>query len=192
MSMKKPYPLSPARRQRGIILAISMVMMAVIAISSTFALKAAMTQDYIGAGQRARSQALQAAEAALRYCEAAISAPTPTPDQLALVVHPVPEDAADVRPMWQRPDTWNGANAGRINVIPNGFAFAPDHTSYNRRPECVIDRMELRPVNSSNKDLSPVPFTITARGFSPDFDSAADGTPTNGAVVRIQSVIQVF
>lgn len=42
--------------------------------------------------------------------------------------------------------------------------------------------------------MSPAPeaYIITARGFSPDYDTSANGTPISGAEVWLQSSIQII
>ncbi|HIV71427.1 MAG TPA: hypothetical protein H9903_10890 [Candidatus Aquabacterium excrementipullorum] len=171
-------------------LVVALIMMAVIALSSSVALKGALSQDIVSANQRARSVAAQAAEAALRYCEASVMAATVTPEQLA--IQRAPALGADQTPLWAQAETWAGGNQ-YVNKLPGTFNFDGSTAAPRNPPECLIQEITLTPMPSVDP-TSPTPeaYIITARGFSPDFDKSANGTPTAGAVVWLQSSVQIL
>ncbi|RZI85778.1 MAG: hypothetical protein EOP38_03710 [Rubrivivax sp.] len=186
-------PRGVRRPQQGVVLVIALIMMAVIAISSAAAIKSAMTQDRIGANQRSASIAMQAAEAALRYCEALVYTPTWTAEQAGLVTNireVFPETATQTR-WWQDISNWNGATP-RAFDLPTSFVVAPGLT-FNKRPQCLIEKISLPDITSSSFPASvqsTESYEITVRGFSPDYE-ASNNVPTRGAVIWLQSTVQI-
>jgi hypothetical protein len=57
------------RRQKGLVLVIALILMAVIGISSSAAIRLALTSNAVALGLRASNEALQRADIALRWCE---------------------------------------------------------------------------------------------------------------------------
>ena len=176
-------------QQRGVVLIVALIMMAVIGVSSAVALKSALSQDQISANQRARSSALQAAETSLRYCEASVTSVNITAAQAAIGRG----DIVNAQPGWTQPATWAGASANVV-VVPTSFAIDGSNTTFNRRPECLVEKVEgLRDVQGvMPSDGLPLPeaYVITARGFSPDY-AERNNTPIAGSVVWLQSTIHI-
>lgn len=177
-------------QQQGVILVIALIMMAVIAVSSSIALKSALLQDMVSANLRSRSMASQAAEAALRYCEASVTTAKLTAAQVAM--KRAPAVAASETPDWAKTETWTGASQYVVKV-PDTFKFDGSDTRYLRPPECLIQEITLSPMPSLDP-YSPVPeaYLITARGFSPDYAESSNSTPIAGAVVWLQSSVQIL
>lgn len=177
--------------QQGVVLVVALIMMAVIAVSSAIALRGAMSQDIVAVNQRSRSMASQAAEAALRYCEASITATNMSAAQA--LIKRAPPVAAEELPFWARPDSWTGGT-GFIYVvqIPKAFQFDGSNAVYNRQPECMIQELSLSAMPSQDR-RSPRPeaFAVTSRGFSPDYAESGNNTPVAGAVVWLQSTVQI-
>lgn len=178
------------RQQQGVVLVVALIMMAVIGVSSAIALKSALGQDQIAANQRARSVALQGAESALRYCEAAITAPAMTAAQAAMPR--VAAVAAGEVPTWATPATWVGPSAN-VTVLPVAYLFDGANVRYNRRPECLIQQVTLEDPISDKPGSLPPPeaYVVTARGFSPDYAENSSNTPIAGAVIWLQSTVQI-
>lgn len=177
-------------RQQGVVLVVALIMMAVIGVSSAIALKSALSQDQVSANQRARSLALQAAEAALRYCESSVTATNLNAAQLA-VPRAAPVEA-DAEPVWAQEATWVGPSAA-VAVVPPAFVFDGSNLVYNRRPECMVQQVSLSALPGLDPK-SPIPeaYVITARGFSPDYAESANRTPVSGAAVWLQSSVQII
>lgn len=181
-------------KQQGVVLLVALIMMAVIAVSSSIALKGALSQDMVAANQRSRSVASQAAEAALRYCEASVTAQNMTATQVG--IKRAPAVAAEEKPYWARSDTWTGGD-GSIYVVklPEAFQFDGNlaNAAYNRPPECLIQQVSLGAMPARDpKTAPPEAYIITARGFSPDYAESGNSTPIAGAVVWLQSSIQII
>lgn len=196
----------PNRSQQGVVLVVALIMMAVIAISSAAAIKAVTAQDLIGSNQRTQSMALQAAESGLRYCEALVTAPKLTTEQAGLIgkiQDAVATNYTDTnsqgeplqpKQRWEAAGNWIGGNKLSF-ALPASFQFdrSRDQSSYTRLPECLIERLDLKPFDKEYTNPPPDPieaFQITVRGFSPDYTESATGVPLTGAVVWLQSTIQ--
>lgn len=59
----------PVAAQRGLVMIMTLVMLAVMTVGAAVAVRMSVTTDMVGANLRARSLAFQTAEAVLRYCE---------------------------------------------------------------------------------------------------------------------------
>lgn len=59
----------PRHRQQGLVLVVALILMAVIGVASTAAMRLALTGSSIALGLRAQNESTQAAEVALRWCE---------------------------------------------------------------------------------------------------------------------------
>jgi Tfp pilus assembly protein PilX len=177
--------------QRGIVLIVALVMMALIAISTAMVMKGALFQDKISANQRARGLAFNAAEMALRYCEARVTANTISAAQSSM---PVTQVAAFGRqPAWQNIDNWNSDTFRTI--VPNTFAFDGSNATFSRAPECMIQRLNLPDTTAGGGPAgataaAPEAYIVTARGFSPDY-AEQNNVPTSGSVIWLQSTIQI-
>jgi Tfp pilus assembly protein PilX len=179
-----------ARQHRGVVLIVALVMMAVIGISSSIALKGALSQDMVAANQRSRSLAGQAAEAALRYCEASVTATNMSGEQVN--IQRAPAVAAEETPFWAKADTWTSGSIYVVKV-PATFKFDGSDANYNRPPECLIQTVSLGAMPSRDpKSPPPEAYIITSRGFSPDYAESGNNTPVAGAVVWLQSSIQII
>lgn len=201
--MKQQSMTRPRRDQQGVVLIVALIMMAVIAISSAAAIKAVTAQDLVGSNQRNQSMALQAAESGLRYCEALVTTAKLTAGQAALLpkiqeavpMNYAPTDASGnpQRPKqhWETIGNWIGGNK-RSFELPETFKFDRGQ-SYDRRPECLIERLDLKVIDKDFVGGPPIKmeaFQITVRGFSPDYTENANGIPATGAVIWLQSTVQ--
>lgn len=198
--MKPSTPHSSARssrvHQRGVVLVVALIVMAVIAITAGTAIRRVTSQDLIGSNLRARSQALQAAESGLRYCEALVSTSTRRGEQVALAERIQDAVATNYlvngqRPqrVWEQLDNWD--DGGIVIEVPATYAIDGSGVDYNQRPSCIIERMSLQSL--ATDPTAPNQFEaylITARGFSPDFE-ANNGVTTRGAEVWVQSSVQI-
>ncbi len=181
----RPNPASAIRtvrrRERGIALAIALILLAVIGISSVTAMRSGMFGTMVAGNLQQGQLALQAAEAALRFCERqAMVLPAGVP------VQPVPLTNTDQPTAWTTPANWLPA-AGMAATLPNAVVdSAAAGVQYNVLPQCMVERMELRSVRGA---LDEEAFLVTARGFSPNFRRDAQGA-INGSEVWLQSTIR--
>src|SRR5262245_57025383 len=92
------------RDSRGVVLVISLIILAVIAISSAVAIRTAMLGDLATNGMRIQTAALQAAETALRYCEDQALVPAPVID-----IFELPAVDANNPTAWMDKKSWEGS-----------------------------------------------------------------------------------
>jgi Tfp pilus assembly protein PilX len=165
-------------------------MMAIIGISTAVVMKGALLQDKISANQRSRGLAFNAAEMALRYCEARVVSNTITPAQAAIPI--APTAAFGQTPAWQDITNWN-TNTFRT-IVPDTFAFDGSSTTFTRPPECMIQKQVLTdamgPPQNPGTPSGLEAYIVTARGFSPDY-AEQNNIPTTGSAIWLQSTVHL-
>lgn len=172
---------SAPRRQQGVALIVALIMLVIIGLTSASVMRATLNTDLVANNARVQNVATKAADIALRYCES----------QLPPVVAPVnfilqgPAIAGAVRP-WETKANW----------VPVGTAHVPPAAQlksllgsfgFTRAPECLVEQ-----VNGANLPVGVTTmYTVTARGFSPDYsEDSATGHTRTGSVVWVQSIIK--
>lgn len=186
-----------ASASQGFVMIMTLVMLVIMGIGAAVAVKLSMTSDMIGANIRSRSLAFQAAEAALKHCEAQVMQnPTAVPNMLV---------GNHGRLEWLDERKWD-SNA----ITPTKEALNLPAT-IKEPPQCLIrfftleQWRELSPpkqgtVTVESRGYDPkrfVLYRITARGFSPEYQKAKKTTSGQydfqtavGAEVRLQSMIR--
>lgn len=186
-----------APRAGGFVMIMALVMLVIMGIGAAVAVKLSMTSDMIGANIRARALAFQAAEAALRHCEAlVIQSPNGVANMLT---------GAQPRQEWMDERKWDS------NAITPAKAALNLPATIKEAPQCLIrfftleQWRELSPpkqgtVTVESRGYDPkrfVLFRITARGFSPDYQKPKrtrsgqfDYQTAVGSEVRLQSMIR--
>lgn len=171
--------------QEGISLLIVLFLLVIIGITASSAMRNATSEQRATNNLRSENVAQQYAEAALRYCETQLQlADASRVATLKAAVIPTTTYALSG---WEDPATWTGnsgrASATRTSVPDSEISnVSTDKPAVN--PQCVVE---------SQTTGSPT-FTIkvvTARGFSPDYSADANGVTIQGAVVWLQSIINV-
>ncbi len=174
---------NPARRQRGVVLIIALVMLVVISLLATFSFRNSLSSESVSGNVRTTQLASQAAEVALRYCEDAIVKRTTngTPLPPLLVVQ-----AAQKPPLGVDTTNWDTTRTG-VFVLPSASVNLASAT-FARMPECVMEEVPV--VNAASNGLTTTTtFLITARGFGPE---VASGTARpEGSEVWMQSTLEI-
>lgn len=191
-AISRHYPLSASsgvprlenQPQRGVVLIVALILLVVLSLVSAAAIRGSSSAELSTNNTRTQTLAMQAAEAALRYCEKATlnfmagggALPTLTPE--AAPAAPLPY-------RWQTLSNWDGAGSGG-NITTLVSADINDRADdagklYKRYPECTAQYLE--PANVMR-------VVVTARGFGPDVAAinGARSAPT-GAEVWLQSVL---
>ncbi len=185
MTTRKMTSQGP-RANRGVSLIIVLILMIIIGITASTAMRNASSEQRATNNQRMEATALQYAEAALRYCEAQMKVlPASSRNDASLQgTIPGPLTPGAGTSGWTDPLTWTsalGSTAGRASktrtVVPDSAIKNTTNTVLpTRKPECVVE---------TETGLGTV---ITARGFSTDYEAdATDGRTLRGAVVWLQS-----
>jgi Tfp pilus assembly protein PilX len=180
-------PRATSRQQSGMVLIVAMVMLVVIGLASVAIMRNALGTDLVSDNNRQHAQALQAAQAALRYCEAQVVTDGSTYKPAAAAASIADEN-------WNNYDNWKEKDAAKSEAVAkqevsSAFieATAANTADYAKRsglnPQCMSQYRTL---------TSGQVIVITARGFSQNYqpNETTDRTEA-GAVVWLQSIVQV-
>lgn len=180
--MKKSHrsPGSP----RGIILAVVLIMLVVISLMAATSMRNALSSEGISGNIRLNQLATQAAEVALRYCEAAVVQIVNNTG--SIVALPAIQDL-DTSPKWAGGTaTWDVTPSVAF-ALPLAAVNDGATSIYLRPPECMVER--LAPAGTAEYNTT---FVVTARGFGPDVPAAAaDRVRPAGNEVFLQSTIEL-
>jgi Tfp pilus assembly protein PilX len=180
---------SPLRRHvksRGISLIIVLIMLIIIGITASSAMRSATSEQRVTNNARMEGTAQQYAEAGLRYCEGQFAIATALRSEARLqtaniVATPL---GANTPSAWENVANW-AAGSAILVTVPAGVVSDGNTPVPATLPQCLA---ELQTMGNP-------PFTvtvITARGFSPDYAANGDGTTKQGAVVWLQSIINAL
>jgi type IV pilus assembly protein PilX len=154
--------------QRGVSLIIAMLMLVVIAVMSVAVMRNAVSSDQVATNNRLQTQANQAAQMALRYCE----------EQLQLNSAPM-VSPAPTPPAWTVKANWTGGGGHVARTLAPGDVSGGDKNFPVVPPQCLS---EVSPSNTSV-------YTVTARGFSADYTADTNQLTKSGSVVWLQSTV---
>lgn len=174
-----------ASRQDGIVLVMALVMLILVSLVATVAIRRATSGEQVSKGMRTQTVAFQAAETALRYCEDQIikggaSGPVPAP---------VPLDGS-APALWKTRSNWalsqGTASAGQAIAVGTSVANSADSAARQLPvlPRCMAESLRLP---DEGQQLEA--FLITAVGYSPDYRATSAGMPETGSEVWLQSTI---
>lgn len=191
-------PQKPAFYSRGVSLVIVLIMMVIIGLTAASAMRNATSNERATNNQRLDNVAQQYAEVALRYCEGQLQ--LQSAQRVATLrdgVIPTVPLGPTATAAWEMPSTWTGvpgANAADASVTRTSVP-APYLSSGNASwipvagspqvPECVVEIQSLPAPSTLTYTL------VTARGFSPDYSRGGNGQTTSGAVVWLQSILNL-
>ncbi|NJS35165.1 MAG: hypothetical protein HC765_00015 [Brachymonas sp.] len=176
---------------------ITMVMLLLVSVASVSAIRGSESSEAVTNNSRTQQLAMQAAEAALLFCERQTrtylealvattlfsTATTPTVP-FDIQDAPTPSSTLNYVYQWSNLSTvWDSTSSTVVTVVPLtviNTSTTNIFSAYQRAPECVVQMYEP---GANNRAV------ITARGFGPEVVSGR-GRP-NGSEVWLQSVIQV-
>lgn len=146
-----------------------MLMLAVLGLSSAAIMRNATSGDQVATNNRLQTQANQYAQLGLRFCEAQL-ARAPAVRSTTLLDPATP-------PAWTARHTW--ATSGSKSAHTLSAADIGSSVQPRIAPQCVMEATALAHV-----------YTLTARGFSPDFRAdAGTGATRSGAAVWLQATV---
>ncbi|MBR7801080.1 pilus assembly PilX family protein [Undibacterium fentianense] len=173
------------QKQRGFVLAVSMIFLIVMTMLAVTAIKKATLDEKVTANLRAQDLAFQAAEKALRFCESFIvltvgaldmckisdaspvkAIPSQKPANIADVTSNFPDE-------WTKAANWKGAGANNAVKLSEANSIV----NVADQPQCMIERWE-QPNDRGGEQFYP--YVITARGVG----------SVDTAVVWLQEVIR--
>lgn len=179
--MKRMNSINTAGQQRGVALAVALILLVVIGLSSVTAIQSGLFGSMVANNLRTNQLAVQAAEMALRFCERSARLDPPT-----VPIQPLPAVNSDAPVGWNDINNWEGGAQIALD-LPAAIVNSPNSdVAYGRVPQCLVERMELRPMRGS---IDEEALLITARGFSPDYRTNG-AQRLNGSEVWLQSTIR--
>jgi Tfp pilus assembly protein PilX len=191
--MKRSFVFNPKFPQRGVSLIIVLILLVVIGLTAASAMRSATSSQMVTNNVRMDNVAQQYAEAALRYCESQLqlSSAVRADNSLRNAVIPLVDmTVVGAVGAWENPLSWTavpgggGAASTRTALGANQYSSVSSSYAPARAPECVVER----------HNMGATPFiatVVTARGFSPDYQSDASGNTSHGAVVWLQSLLNL-
>lgn len=186
-----------SQHQRGIVLIIALIMLAVISLLTITSIRNATSTESVSANVRTTELATQAAEIALRHCEASVLA-TLTADAGSPSTYPTTFKASNIQSstvpaQWQSMANWDSASSSAY-ILPLSMVNQTGMTTatYRRPPECMVERLPLMPSGTGAVVSTSTSFLITSRGFGPEVVVASDSRSRPvGSEVWMQSQIDV-
>ena len=158
------------RSQAGVVLLVVLLLVAALALASAASWRLAQGTVKVSAGFRQQALALQAAEAALRRCEAQLL--LPEAERLpALREAALPQSTA-AAPVWAQAARW----------APGQAMAWPGEGVGAAAPVCVVERQALE---------GGEVHVLTARGFSPEWQADANGQTRQGVAAWVQATLLV-
>lgn len=183
--------------QHGVVLIISLILLIVISLLAVTSIRNARSSESVAGNVRTTELATEAAEIALRHCEASVlklaieaSGRTSTYSTTFTNNNIVTTPTA-ATPTWQIMSIWD-SNSTATFVLPLPVVNqAGMLKTYQRPPECMVERQPVL-LEGSNVVNTTASFVITVRGFGPEV-APADSTRSRpqGNEVWLQSNIQI-
>jgi PilX N-terminal len=170
-------------REKGVVLVVALLMLVVLSLLVAASIKGSGSSEAISSNNRTQTLAMQAADAALRYCEEGVknqiiagAVGVGIYNGLSITPEDMPA-AGDFT--WATKSNWN-ANPKTASIFVldpvGGTSYLPA-AIYQRMPECMAQFVDAAKRN----------VVVTARGFGPEVT-----TPAAGAASREPDGSQVF
>jgi type IV pilus assembly protein PilX len=170
-----PIPV-PAKRQQGVVLVISLIMLLLMTIIGTTGMQATSLEEKMAGNMRDRNLAFQAAEAALKEGEAQVTA---LPYNCAAGRFLPMDSDCNVATMEAVP-VWDS-----INWAANSILFVGMLANVNANPRYIIEDMGVVPVVNCT---APLVLGVCPERYYRVTARATGGTAE--AVVIVQSILQ--
>lgn len=186
---------SPQRRERGVVLIVSIVLLAIVSILAALSTRNAASSENLSGNVRLTELAMQAAEIALRHCEQSVAeviavdgGASETYPTLGFTMGHILAVGSEAH--WESASAWDTPTAP-VYVFPLAQMNQPGlAATYRRSPECMAGRLQfVLPGGSISTNKL---FVITARGFGPEVPAAdPNRSRPDGSEVWLQSHIEL-
>ena len=193
MATRQPRKSSPRgfkpAAERGIVLIVALILLVVMSLATAYSVRGAGSSELVANNTRTQLLAMQATEAALRYCETGVvnyrALLTTHTLVLSPVLTPVAAPVGTATFDWESLTKWDGSSSvASVTVIGTTDLVLNDTSSglYKRAPECMAQFMNIA-------DTQRV--IVTARGFGPDVAglTGTDRPAPEGSEVWLQSTL---
>jgi Tfp pilus assembly protein PilX len=185
-------PGSRCRRERGVVLVITLILIVILSLLGTFAIRNATQSERSINGIRSAEVAREAAETALRFCEQVAIFDGDGKDYTEYgtsglrdkIIATTIGSESDPAAAWRTEANWTDSS-NAIQVPPDYFKKDTGGTSpLTTAPRCLIQKIET----TSTPKLTG--YLITARGFANNAKyTPTTGKATQGAESWMQSVL---
>lgn len=147
---------------------VALILLVVISLLALTSLRNAGSAESVAGNTRTTELATQAAEIALRHCEASVlGSVNTTAGGVSTYVttftgsNILPPSAS---PQWQNMALWDSSSTA-VFVLPLTLLNQPGMTfaTYQRAPECMVEQ-----IPSASSTSTAIFFVVTARGFGPE------------------------
>jgi Tfp pilus assembly protein PilX len=176
--------------QQGVVLIIALILLIVISLLAATSMRTAASSEQVSSNVRTTELANQAAEVALRHCEASaikvvkVLGGDTTSAEATYSTTLTQSNIlwATTATEWQNvATTWDVGSNTKIFVVPSSVLGT---ATYKRSPECMVESLTgVTPVSAA------AAFLVTARGFGPEV-AAGTGRP-QGTEIWLQSTIEI-
>ncbi len=167
-------PLGTRQTQQGAVLIIVLIMLGLLSMMAATSLHNAQSTESISANTRSTELANQAAEIALRHCEASVMmrmAIKSGDTTSATALYSSTFTDAYI-PTFESPPAWQDATGQWDKLNPYVFVMPlnlmGDVSLYKRAPECMVESINELPPSKTQPPGTRNHFVITARGFGPE------------------------
>ena len=183
-----PLAVKTRHAQRGTVLAITLILLVILSLLGTFAIRNANQSERIMNGVRTSNVAQQAAETGLRFCEQLATASpagsgTFQSRDAATYINATAVSSANEGD-WKNKDNWKKSSNANLLSVPSSYynSGSTGATELLHAPQCLIQALET-PGGLKG-------YVITARGYANDaVIDASTGRVISGAEVWLQSTL---
>jgi type IV pilus assembly protein PilX len=176
-----------------VVLIVALILLVVISLLAITSLRGAGSTESVLGNVRTTALASEAAEIALKYCEAGVIELSGGAGPYTTTLATANIWPASSTPQWPSTTLWDSAASAATEtfVIPLGLVNQTGTTAtYKRAPECMVERLPSVFANGSASSVSNV--VVTVRGFGPEVPALASGAARGrpeGTEVWLQSTI---
>ncbi|NMM35973.1 MAG: hypothetical protein HHJ09_00460 [Glaciimonas sp.] len=194
-----PHSRSPAR-QRGVVLVIALILLVVISLLAVTNVRNASSTANVAGNVRTTELATQAADIALRHCEASIlnilrvASGKPSTYPSTFVASNILEPSIPLK--WQDKANWDTTPLNYVLPFNLINQTGMNDATYKRPPECM-GQLTDSVIGSITDNVTHVVtktttsyYVVTARGFGPEVE-AGNGRPV-GSEIWLQSNISIL
>ena len=177
----------PLRKlQRGVVLIIALVLLVVVSLLAATTVRNSGSNEAVAGNVRTVELATEAAEIALRHCEASVLKVLGGNDAYVTTFAAVNILDTGTPTQWQLPANWDKKTAA-VYALPLSLLHQSDMlTTYQRASECMVEKMLSASVESSKF------YSVTVRGFGPEVVKADENRSRPvGTEIWLQSHIEI-
>ena len=183
-SVLQAVPLQ--KLQRGVVLIIALVLLVVVSLLAATTVRNSGSDEAVAGNVRTVELATEAAEIALRHCEASVLKVLGGNDAYVTTFAAVNILDTGIPTQWQLPSNWDKKTTA-VYALPLSLLHQSDMlTTYQRASECMVEKMLSASVESSKF------YSVTVRGFGPEVVKADENRSRPvGTEIWLQSHIEI-